>query len=179
MKKEFIILLFVFLCVHSLYSQDTIQRRQILSQLNKKVSFEPLTIEELRNETYVDVNYGMVHLKNGQFIINKKNNFIGDLRHVAWGDLDGDGNDDAVVVLFSYQGGNDPDETLCAVLNDHGKPKIIACKGFDGHVDSIKIVDGVIIIRKFIWAEDDAHCCPSKHAYLHFIFNDKEFKRLD
>ena len=131
------------------------------AQQKRPISFTPLTDEILKNATYYDMNYGSVKLTNGEFYINKSADMFGDLRFLARGDLDGDGNEDAAVVLYSYTGGNDPDATLCAVLNRSGKPNVISCIPLNMYVDSIKIVKGVIILRVGVYVKGDTGHWPS------------------
>ncbi len=133
----------------------------------------------LQNATYEDVNFGKVTMKNGRYVENEEAVFIADLRFGAWGDLNSDGCKDVILILFSYQGGNDPDETICAVLNNSGKIGQIICRPLDGYAtDSIAIDRGVVSIKIAIYQENDSHCSPSKSEVWQFVVDGTEIKRL-
>ena len=175
MTKQYILI--TFLLTMLVLPSNSSAQNNIPIQTKEKSSFIPITEEDLKNATYNDINYGIITLENGKIDIGDSVGHNVDLRFYALGDLDNDGNKDAACILFSYQGGNGAAQTLCALLNDHGKPKIVASKGINTNVDSLSIVDGVIIIRTLIYEKGDPMCCPSKNENWRFVLDGKELKK--
>ncbi len=137
-----------------------------------------ITLEMLQSATYKDVTFGEITMKDGQYVGNEENGQKADLRWAAWGDLNSDGCNDVIVILFSYAGGNDPDESICAVLNDSGKPGRIICQPLNAYAsDSITIIGGVVSIKMWVHQEGDGRW-PSKSEVWRFVVEGSEIKRL-
>jgi hypothetical protein len=141
-----------------------------------------LTLQKLKDATYNDVNFGPVTFKdtdkNGILTINERLGLNVEFEYVGYGDLNSDGKEDAVVIIFSHQGGNTPDETICAVLNDSGRPKVISCIPLDGFADdSIVIAHGLISVKMWLSLED-ADCCPSQSEVWQYRLEGEELKRV-
>jgi hypothetical protein len=82
----------------------------------------------------------------------------------AYGDLDGDGVDDAAVLLASDSGGSGAFIDLHAVLNENGEP-VDAASTFLGdrvQVNSLVIEDGLILIEMVTQGPNDPMCCPTQ-----------------
>ena len=82
----------------------------------------------------------------------------------AFGDLNGDGVDDAAVLLASNSGGSGTFIDLHAVLNENGEP-VDAASAFLGdrvQVNSLVIEDGEIIVDMITQGPNDAMCCPTQ-----------------
>ena len=82
----------------------------------------------------------------------------------AFGDLNGDGVDDAAVLLASNSGGSGTFIDLHAVLNENGEP-VDAASTFLGdrvQVNSLVIEDEEIIVDMITQGPNDAMCCPTQ-----------------
>jgi hypothetical protein len=82
---------------------------------------------------------------------------------IAFGDLDGDGMDDAAVLLVENSGGSGVFVYLAAVSNREGGPENVATTLLGDRVspNSIAIEDGEAVLEVASHAEDDPMCCPS------------------
>jgi hypothetical protein len=93
-----------------------------------------------------------------------------DKKHVAFGDLNGDGVEDAVVVLACDGGGSGGLFFLTAVLNRDGKGESSATKllGDRVNVSSMSIRANVVTVNIVTHGPDDPMCCPTKREILTF-----------
>jgi hypothetical protein len=84
----------------------------------------------------------------------------------AFGDLDGDGADDAAVVLATSGGGSGTFISLEAVLNDKGAPNHVASAelGDRKKIESVAIESGQITVDMVTHGPDDPMCCPTVEA---------------
>jgi heat shock protein HslJ len=84
----------------------------------------------------------------------------------AVGDLDGDGVEDAAVLLAENSGGSGTFIYLAAVLNRNGNPQNTATKllGDRVQVNSLSIEDGEIIVDMTTHGPDDPMCCPTQRV---------------
>jgi hypothetical protein len=182
LQRLFLTWFLLFIAFSPAYSQPGPRRPYTVFTSQSRDTCKQLTIEMLQNATYEDAAgiFGEMTMTNGEYVANKEGGLKADLRYAAWGDLNSDGCKDVVLIIFSYQGGNDPDETLCAVLNNGGTIGKIICQPLDGYAtDSIAIVGGVISIKMAIYEKGDAHCCPSKSEVWRFVVEGTEIKRLE
>jgi len=124
-----------------------------------------LTIEKLKNTELQSLKYGMVKLRDGQasnlaedtVMLSEKPN------SVAFGDLNGDGVEDATVILWSFYNISACDVELIAIVNEAGIPKQKAARllGDQVGVNALAIVSGAIVVDVTKHRPDDPHCCPS------------------
>lgn len=84
----------------------------------------------------------------------------------AFGDLNGDGADDAVVVLGHNTGGTGTFLHLVAMVNEGGDPQQVAITllGDRTPVHTLAIEDGAIVVDLMTHAENDPMCCPTQRA---------------
>ena len=82
---------------------------------------------------------------------------------VGFGDLNGDGADDAAVVLATNSGGSGTFNELVAVLNIDGFASPVASQSLGDRViiDSISVVAGRTVLDMTTHGADDPLCCPS------------------
>ena len=86
------------------------------------------------------------------------------LADMAFGDLDGDGVEDAVVVLVTDPGGSGTFYDLVAVVNRDGEPEHIATASLRdrANIQTLSIKVGHIVVEMTIHGPDDPMCCPSQ-----------------
>ena len=86
--------------------------------------------------------------------------------HLALGDLNSDGVDDAVVILEASGGGSGTFRYLTAVVNEGGQPRHVASAllGDRVHIESLAIQAGRIVVQMIGHGHgpDDAACCPTQ-----------------
>src|SRR5580765_685995 len=131
------------------------------------------TLEELRNTTYagLDERVGPVTLANGRWIGapvpvgTASRAFVemaGDVRVV--GDLDGDGYDEAVVLLAYNAGGSGVFSFVAVVTRENGSPRNVATTALPDRVQvrSIRIEGGKLLVSAVRAGANDAACCPGE-----------------
>jgi hypothetical protein len=86
------------------------------------------------------------------------------------GDLNGDGADDAVMLLVYWGGGSGVFSYLAAVLNDKGQPRHVSSVELGDRVKikSVRLKRGKITARLVVTGERDAACCPTERITLVF-----------
>jgi hypothetical protein len=139
----------------------------------KKAASTPpaLTVEALRNAEYRSelAQGGVARLTDGQYeqeIVPGSASKITILMmpdKVAFGDLNGDGVDDAAVILASSGGGSGTFISLEAVINEAGTPKDVASASLGDRVqiNSVVIAGGKVTVDMITHGPDDPLCCPS------------------
>jgi len=85
---------------------------------------------------------------------------------VDFGDLNGDGVDDAVIMLSEGHGGTGVNVYVAAVTNWAGIPLHKASVLIDDRaiIESVRIENGLIIVDAIVHGANDAGCCPTKHV---------------
>ena len=128
-----------------------------------------LTLESLKNAEYHTIAQGTFRLTDGIYNIppllneSQEDWFIKLVEPIAFGDLNSDGINDAVVVLKMRTGGTGVFVEIAAVLNKNGKPVNVATTllGDRKIVNSISIQSSEIIIEGLTQGPNDGLCCPS------------------
>jgi hypothetical protein len=84
----------------------------------------------------------------------------------AFGDLNGDGADDAVALLIENSGGSGGDIYLAAILNDQGEAQNVGAllPGDRVQVQSIAIDADEIVLNMVNHGPDASMCCPTQQA---------------
>jgi uncharacterized membrane protein/heat shock protein HslJ len=133
-------------------------------------SSKPLTIEGLKNAEYQSefaIN-GRVKLSNGTYkgeiVPGSASELIVMLsERVAFGDLNGDGTDDAAVVLITSPGGSGTFRHLGIVINEKGSPQHVASQllGDRVKVKSLSVRSGEIAVQMMTHGPRDPMCCPT------------------
>jgi heat shock protein HslJ len=134
-----------------------------------------LTENVLNNTAYHIGELGTVRLNNGEF----KNQY-GEgatqmhrvtLEKIASGDLNGDGVDDAAVILAWQNGGSGTFKYLVAVQNSSGLPQQIDSIILGGRVQvsALSITSGAVALEELTHAPLDPRCCPSRQVKQSYV----------
>lgn len=126
-----------------------------------------LTLDMLRNGSYFAPVYNhTVKLVNGAYSEGTGTDqySVQMLDTVAFGDLNGDGIEDAAILLVENGGGTGEFESLVAVLNTGGGPSQAGQVQLGDRVQikSIKIDSGTIALDSMVQGPNDPMCCPSQ-----------------
>jgi hypothetical protein len=126
----------------------------------------PLTLDQLKNYTYLAPQYNRVaSLKDGTFETGSGADIFSAslLSQVAFGDINGDGVEDAAVLLSENGGGTGVFVSLIAMLNENGAPMEAANAFIDDRplIDSLTISDGKIILSATIHKLTDPMVNPT------------------
>jgi hypothetical protein len=129
-------------------------------------------VDALKNMTYVfhhvsDVGNNVENVKmiNGKAAIGTTTYNLG---RTAIGDLKGNGQTDAVVVIGESGGGSGYFEGLLAVTDDNGTPQNseMLSLGDRVKINSLEIERQVITVDMITQGPNDPMCCPSEHRVL-------------
>jgi len=130
----------------------------------------PLTLDALENVEYRGIYEQVVRLTDGSyegepFVEGGASRPTVNLTDPhAFGDLNGDGVDDAVVVLVERSGGSGSFVYLAAMINQDGAPENVATQslGDRAQVRSITIAGSDISVDMVTHGPDDPMCCPTQ-----------------
>lgn len=129
-----------------------------------------LTLDALRNAEYAAglPSYGTLQRDR-----------IGAQDPLAFGDLDGDGVDDAAVVLLLVDG-NAGHFYLAAVLSENGAPRHVASAflGLNIGIDLVAIADGIVTLQTKQLGPNDPNCCPTKEVVVTLQLTDSAWQLL-
>jgi uncharacterized membrane protein/heat shock protein HslJ len=141
-------------------------------------SSKPLTIEGLKNAEYqseFSVN-GRVRLSKGiykgKIVPDSATELVVMLSdQVALGDLNGDGADDAAVVLITDPGGSGTFHHLTVLINQNGFPKHVATQllGDRVKVKSLSIRSEEIAVEMIKQGPNDPMCCPTLQVTQNYV----------
>jgi hypothetical protein len=125
-----------------------------------------LTMDMLLNGTYLTPFYNRtVTLVNGTYTESSGANslYVQMLNVYAFGDLNGDGKDDAAVILAESSGGSGTFVSLVAIVNQNGTPhqESQVQLGDRQVVNTVDISSGVIHLDMVVHSPTDPLCCPS------------------
>jgi hypothetical protein len=147
-----------------------------------KETYPPLSMEALKNLTY-KIDDDTITLQDGkrEFIPETKQatndkTIVVFLTDHAFGDLDGDGNSDAIAVLQATDGGSGIYYYLAVVLNDKGTAKQygkVHVLGDRLQFRSVSIHDDKVTVELMMHGPNDALCCPTQFRNLVFMLKDQ------
>lgn len=128
-----------------------------LEQLNNMT----YTLPDGRTATLVDGSYEELPAPDAAVAIVRVN-IVEDL--TAFGDLNGDGVDDASVILVDAPGGSGVFNYLATVVGEGGEPSNAdtVALGDRTFVKTNTVADQTIALEVDAHAEDDPMCCPSE-----------------
>jgi hypothetical protein len=98
----------------------------------------------------------------------------------AFGDLNGDGVDDAAVILIESSGGSGNFRYLAAVINQGGAPVNVATQfvGDREQVQAIRIDGNEITLEMVAHGPDDPMCCPTQEVTKVYQLQDDQLVEL-
>jgi hypothetical protein len=154
---------------HHLVSHGVVSAIILLSGC---VESRHLSIHPVRNAVYDIPNVGRIKFKDGAYDREANDSLGQSYAHIglvdlfAFGDLNGDGLEDAVTFLASNFGGSGIFVSLEILLNNNGSPSHVASYliGDRVGIDSVNIVGGLIELHIITQGPDDSMCCPTLHV---------------
>jgi hypothetical protein len=100
---------------------------------------------------------------------------------VAYGDLDGDGSDEAAVHVVCTFGANGADDSVQVWSVRNGSPTIAATLSdppsrlagpLPPSVEQVAISDGEVVVTWSHYDDGDPHCCPSQQTVVRYALDD-------
>ena len=140
-----------------------------------------MTIHDLKNTEYkseFSIN-GIIRLSNGIYrgkivpdSATELSVMLSD--QIVFGDLNGDGADDAAVVLITDPGGSGTFRHLCVVLNEKGSLQHVASQllGDRVRVKSLSVKSGEIVVQMMTHGPRDAMCCPTFQVTRNYVLQE-------
>ena len=147
---------------------------------------QALTIDELKSGEYRSQwsSKGKIKLSDGIYrekiapdsateLVIKLSDRIG------FGELNGDGAEDAAVILVSNPGGSGTFYDLAAVINSGGKANHAASVflGDRVKVEEVDISSGKIVVKMVIHKRNDPMCCPTLKVKQEYALQGDELVR--
>ena len=152
------------LAATSTLTRDALRNAELQTDLlHSRFGFNDALVR-LKDGIYEDVFY---YKSNGSILEHPRWIRMWDEHPFAFGDLNADGIEDAVVITGIWEGGNLVIKHLTALRNEGGVPVHVASVGLgDIGIDSMAISDGIVTLQTRQLGPDDAHCCPSQEVEL-------------
>lgn len=106
---------------------------------------------------------------------------------VTYGDLDGDGADEAAVHVVCSYGANGAEDTVHVWRLQDGRPQHVAGVGeppasvtgpLPSAVEGVRVVGGRVEVTWTRYADDDPHCCPSGSATVAYELDGDRLARV-
>lgn len=141
-------------------------------QIETSLTSGSLNLVALRNTTY-DVVYtqnGTAPLANGQYLETTAEGAVDIVvtlgGQVAYGDLDGDGQEEAVVIVVSDPNGSAIFHDLAVVADQDGTPVNLASAALPDPVvvKEVDVEGGLVKVVMDTVGPGDGQCCPSQHT---------------
>jgi heat shock protein HslJ len=143
--------------------------------------------EQLANMTYDGIQGGSVELSDGRFLgepfveggVSRPSVELLD-EMTEFGDLDGDGADDAAVLLAESSGGSGTRIFLSVVSARSGEPAThgTALVGDRPQIRSMHISDGTIRLELVARGPEDPACCPTHFWTQEWALDDGELTQI-
>lgn len=147
-----------------------------------------LSYASIAGGTYNVLGLGSVTLTNGEYTNTAfdpagTGSPIYDTRMeaVTFGDMNADGQEDAVIELRTNTGGTGRFVELALVLNAEGQPQYTTSVAIGDRtvVRALSIADAILVADLITHAESDPLCCPTLEVTLKFKFQDGKLVELD
>jgi len=148
-----------------------------------------LTIEQLENGTYsgIGLDGGPITLTGGEYESEPLAEGSSDRQQVTlvpygvhFGDLDGDGSDDALVFLSENTGGTGDFTYIAAQLNQNGQPVDAGSVWIEDRIQiiSVAIEDGQVMLEVTAEGPGDAACCKTHKTQKIYALQDGQLAEL-
>lgn len=138
-----------------------------------------LTLDSLGNQTYTSDDFpgGTVTLVDGAIEIETTPGSATKVRiertgYAAFGDLNGDGLEDAAVILMSDSGGSGTFYYLVAVVAEEGGGHTSAANILLGDrviINDLTIQESTITVDLVVHGPEDPLCCPTQHGVHTYV----------
>lgn len=145
-----------------------------------------LSMDDIRNAPFTLSDAGTIRFTDGAFDRAAADTHglgplrVGQIDLAVFGDLDGDGTEDAATFLSIAKGGPEIFLTMEGFLNDGGTP-VHAGSYLLGDriaIDSVTIEGGEVELHLIVQGPDDAPCCPTMHVRRKVRYADGAFREL-
>lgn len=149
------------------------------------ITYPPISMEVLKNLTY-RIDDDFITLQGG------KREFAPDtgrdlpdkdiavyLVDHAFGDINGDGNGDAIAVLQASEGGSGIYYYLATVFNDRGNARAYGkayVLGDRVEIRSVSIQGESVVVQLMMHADNDGLCCPTQFRTLEFVLKGRKLQ---
>jgi hypothetical protein len=147
-----------------------------------------LSYESITGGTYNVLGLGTIKLTNGSYTnaafdpANPKSTVHDThMSMVAFGDMNNDGTEDAVVSLGTNTGGSGMFVELALVLNIGGQPQHVTSASLGDRIPvrALHIDNGLLTADLTIHDADDPLCCPSLDVTEYFKYQDKNLVEVN
>lgn len=145
----------------------------------RKVDFKNFTYETdnaIEEKTRVTV-------KNGEFYSKKEDESLYfEVSGVEYGDLTGDGRDEAIIRILYNTGGSGNFTSGFVYTMKNGKPVVLTeFEGGDrayGGIVSAKVIDGQLVVERNAAGENGGSCCPEFIETTRYKWDGKELVQV-
>lgn len=131
-----------------------------------------ITSDLLKNFTYVVENPDTrIPLKDGVYVADHVNSRL--VEPIAFGDLNGDGKQDAAVIIASNFGGSGTFYDLIPVIDQNGTPTQAGYDAFGDRsiIKNLQIADGRMILEYITQGLGEPFCCPTEHRLRSYLLD--------
>ena len=141
-----------------------------------------LNVAALQNATYHSPDFGELPLVEGTYHAGEAETgtttTLSDW--IAFGDLDADGQEDAVIILTTQSSGSGVFVELAAVLNHNGMPVTLSSVALGDRVriEELTLEAGLIQLDVVVPGPEDPLCCPTQVEQQRLRLVDAQLKRL-
>jgi hypothetical protein len=168
LRKSTLFLVFIILVVSSVVpsaaQESSVPRFEWADILNVAIPYASAENGTIQlNNGYARQRVGSPYIASTDFILSDKH---------AFGDVDSDGLEDVVAILFVDPPGPIQFNYLLTILNDNGEPNVLPLLrlGDREPVHFISIVPGEVGIRNRTHGEGDPLCCATLETAQRFIY---------
>ncbi|MDF1498439.1 MAG: hypothetical protein P1P85_03770 [Patescibacteria group bacterium] len=159
------------------------EARKTVIKKSVDINNKDLTVKSLKNAKYNSIFWKneTIKLKDGSYTRKYSDSasvgYLGIFDNkILFGDLNGDGEKDAVIILDSSFGGTGHFYELVAVVNKNGEPLQIASENLGDRsiINSLEINNGKIIIDMITHGPMDGGCCPTLRKVFEYELKENE-----